>query len=107
VTVVIWTLGEMLQSPSTSALVAELSPAALRGRYQGVSSLSWSVGAAVAPVAGGFVQEHLGDAVLWLGCAGVGAVVALSQLVSGPARERRIAALRAAERTAVLSPTPT
>jgi MFS family permease len=107
VTVVIWTLGEMLQSPSTAALVAELSPAALRGRYQGVSSLSWSVAAAVAPVAGGFVQEHLGDAALWLGCAGVGAVVALAQLLSGPARERRIAALRAAERTAALSPTPT
>lgn len=105
VTVVIWTMGEMLQSPSTSALVAELSPAALRGRYQGVASLSWSLAAAAAPVAGGFVQEHLGDAALWLGCAGVGATVALSQLVSGPARERRITALRTAERTAALSPT--
>lgn len=97
VTVVIWTLGEMLQSPSNSALIAELSPAALRGRYQGVSSLSWAAGAALAPITGGFVQEHLGDATLWLGCAGLGAAVALAQLLSGPARERRIAALRATE----------
>jgi MFS family permease len=97
VTVIIWTLGEMLQSPSNSALIAELSPAALRGRYQGVNSLSWSVGAALAPIAGGFVQEHLGDATLWLGCAGLGAAVALAQLLSGPARERRIAALRAVD----------
>ena len=67
-TVLIWTLGEMLQSPSNSALIAELSPAALRGRYQGVNSLSWSAGSALAPVVGGFVQEHLGDAALWLGC---------------------------------------
>jgi MFS family permease len=37
VTVVIWTLGEMAQSPSASALVAELSPSALRGRYQGAN----------------------------------------------------------------------
>ena len=96
-TVVIWTLGEMLQSPSNAALIAELSPSWLRGRYQGVMSLSWSAGAALAPIAGGFVQEHLGNAVLWLGCAAVGAAVAVGQLLSGPARERRAAALRATE----------
>jgi MFS family permease len=92
--VVIWTLGEMLQTPSNAALIAELSPAALRGRYQGVNSLSWSAGSALAPIVGGFVQQHLGSTVLWLGCAGIGAVVAAGQVVSGPARERRAAALR-------------
>ncbi|WP_242624820.1 MDR family MFS transporter [Krasilnikovia cinnamomea] len=99
-TVVIWTLGEMIQSPSNSALVAELSPAALRGRYQGMSSLSWSVATALAPILGGFVQEHLGDSALWLSCAGLGVVVAAGQLASGPARERRVAALRAAAASA-------
>jgi MFS family permease len=94
--VVIWTLGEMLQTPSNAALIAELSPSALRGRYQGVNSLSWSGGSALAPIVGGFVQQHLGSTVLWLGCAGIGVVVALGQLVSGPTRERRAAALRAA-----------
>jgi MFS family permease len=96
-TVVIWTLGEMLQSPSNAALIAELSPVELRGRYQGVNSLSWSAGAALAPIVGGLVQQHLGNAALWLGCAAVGALVALGQLASGPARERRAAALLAAE----------
>lgn len=95
-TVVIWTLGEMLQSPSNSALIAELSPAALRGRYQGVSSLSWAIASALAPIGGGYVQEHLGDPALWLGCAGIGVLVAAGQLISGPARERRVAALRSA-----------
>jgi MFS family permease len=94
-TVLIWTLGEMLQSPSNSAVIAELSPPALRGRYQGVSALSWSLASAVAPVGGGYVQEHLGDAVLWLSCAGIGVLVALGQLAAGPARERRAAQLRA------------
>ncbi|MET8149267.1 MDR family MFS transporter [Actinoplanes sp. NPDC049668] len=92
--VVIWTVGEMLQSPSNSALIAELSPAQLRGRYQGVNSLSWSGGAALAPIVGGFVQEHRGGGVLWLGCAAIGVLVAAGQLVSGPARERRAKALR-------------
>jgi MFS family permease len=96
-TVVVWTFGEMLQSPSNSALVAELSPSLLRGRYQGVSSLSWSAGGALAPVVGGFVQEHAGSTVLWLGCAVLGVVVAAGQLVSGPARERRAAELRVSQ----------
>ena len=93
--VVIWTLGEMLQTPSNATLIAELSPAALRGRYQGVNSLSWSGGSALAPIVGGFVQQHLGSTVLWLSCAGIGVAVAAGQLASGPARERRAAALRA------------
>ena len=95
--VVIWTLGEMLQSPSNAALIADLSPAALRGRYQGINSLSWSAGTALAPLAGGYVLEHLGGTTLWLGCVAVGVLVAIGQVASGPARERRAAALRSTE----------
>ncbi|WP_067508798.1 MFS transporter [Actinoplanes sp. TFC3] len=97
VTVVVWTLGEMLQAPSNSALVAELSPSLLRGRYQGVNSLSWSAGSALAPAIGGFVQQHGGNVVLWLSCAAIGGVVAAGQLLSGPARERRASELRVSE----------
>ncbi|MEH0842679.1 MFS transporter [Micromonospora sp. CPCC 205711] len=93
-TVLIWTLGEMLNSPSNSTLIAELSPAALRGRYQGVFSLSWQVAAAVGPVLGGLVREQRGNATLWLACAAIGGLMAVAHLVSGPARERRAAQLR-------------
>jgi hypothetical protein len=48
------------------------------------------------------VQEHLGDATLWLGCFGVCALVAAGQWLSGPSRDRRIARLRTAE--AMLTP---
>ncbi|HEX5541840.1 MAG TPA: MFS transporter [Micromonospora sp.] len=92
-TVLIWTLGEMLNSPSNSTLIAELSPAALRGRYQGVFSLSWSVAGFAAPILGGLLRGQAGNAALWLGCAGLAAVVAVSHLISGPARERRAAEL--------------
>jgi len=95
--VVIWTFGEMLQSPSNAALIAALSPIALRGRYQGINSLSWSAGTALAPIAGGYVLEHLGSSTLWLSCAGIGAAVAIGQVVSGPARERRAATVQSAE----------
>jgi len=93
--VVIWTLGEMLQSPSNAATVAALSPAPLRGRYQGLSSLNWSAGTALAPIVGGLTQQHLGDAALWLGCFGLCALVAVGHLVTGPRRERRISHLLA------------
>jgi MFS family permease len=94
-TVLIWTVGEMLGSPSNSTLIAELSPAGLRGRYQGVFSLSWSAAAFVAPVAGGFVREQLGNSTLWLGCASIAGLLAIAHLVSGLARERRATRLRA------------
>ncbi|MBO4208070.1 MDR family MFS transporter [Micromonospora echinofusca] len=96
VTVLIWTLGEMLNSPSNSSLIAELSPADLRGRYQSVFSLSWQIAGASAPILGGLVRERLGDPVLWLGCAALGLLVAGAHLASGPARERRAATLRLA-----------
>ncbi|MGC1212804.1 MAG: MFS transporter [Micromonospora sp.] len=94
ITVLIWTLGEMLNSPSNATLIAELSPAALRGRYQGAFSLSWQVAGAAAPVLGGLVREHVGNSALWLGCAAIGLVMAVAHLISGPARERRAAQLR-------------
>ncbi|WP_229401098.1 MDR family MFS transporter [Micromonospora okii] len=93
-TVLVWTVGEMLNSPSNSTLIAELSPAELRGRYQGVFSLSWQVAGAAAPLLGGLVRQQAGNGALWLGCAAIGAVMAVAHLVSGPARERRAAALR-------------
>nr|MDT0660325.1 MFS transporter [Micromonospora sp. DSM 115978] len=95
-TVLVWTLGEMLNSPSNSTLIAELSPETLRGRYQGVFSLSWSVAAFLAPIAGGFVRQQFGDPVLWLGCAALAALVAVAHLTSGPAREERATRLRTA-----------
>jgi MFS family permease len=98
VTVLIWTVGEMLNSPSNATTLAELSPVALRGRYQGVWSLSWSAAAFAAPVLGGVVQQHLGRTALWLGCGGIGAAVALGHVLSGPARHRRATRLAALER---------
>lgn len=95
-TVLIWTVGEMLNSPSNATLIAELSPAELRGRYQGVFSLSWQVAAAVAPMLGGVVREQAGNSALWLGCAAIGVLTTVAHLVSGPARERRATALRTA-----------
>ncbi|GLW35556.1 MDR family MFS transporter [Actinoplanes regularis] len=105
-TVVIWTLGEMLQSPSNAATVAALSPSALRGRYQGLNSLSWSIGTALAPVLGGLVLQGPGSTTLWIGCFAVCALAAAGHLLSGPARERRAALRRTEEAARIAAATP-
>jgi MFS family permease len=101
VAVLVWTVGEMLNAPSNAATNAELSPAAMRGRYQGVFSLSWSCASFLAPILGAAVLQFAGSAALWFGCLGLAGVVAVCHLVAAPSRERRVAQLRAAAAPAV------
>ncbi|MEU7164245.1 MFS transporter [Streptomyces morookaense] len=75
-TVCVWTVAEIVNSPTQMGLVVRLSPVHGRGRYQGVYTLSWSVAALVAPLAGGTVIDRFGAATLWAGCAVVGSVAA-------------------------------
>ncbi|MFD0885095.1 MDR family MFS transporter [Streptosporangium algeriense] len=92
-TVLIWTVGEMLDSPSTAALVAGLSPRTMRGRYQGMFSLASSIAAFAAPVLGGLVRERFGDTILWIGTGAVAFAAAAVHLSSRDARIRRVSAL--------------
>ncbi|GAA3050698.1 hypothetical protein GCM10020000_34570 [Streptomyces olivoverticillatus] len=69
-TICVWTLAEIVNSPTQMGLVVRLSPAQGRGRYQGVYTLSWSLAALVAPLVGGSVIDEFGAAMLWAGCAG-------------------------------------
>jgi MFS family permease len=97
VAVLVWTVGEMLNAPSNSATNAELAPAPMRGRYQGVFSLSWSCASFLAPLAGAAVLQYAGPATLWLGCLGVAAVVAVLHLLAAPSRQRRVQQLLGAD----------
>jgi MFS family permease len=96
-TVILWTIGELVGSAVGPAVVADLSPASMRGRYQGTFTFTFSVAALVAPVAGGWVYDHWGSDTLWLGCGAVSVAAAVGHLVAGPARARRLEALRSAE----------
>lgn len=78
VTVGIWTMGEILNSPTSMALVARLSPAHARGRYQGMHTFAWSAATFAGPLLGGLIIDHLGDRYLWLSCAALGTAVAVS-----------------------------
>jgi len=52
---IVFGLGECFQGPVQGALVADLAPARLRGRYMAVSTISWDIGFIVGPAVGGFV----------------------------------------------------
>ncbi|KUL52888.1 transporter, partial [Streptomyces sp. NRRL F-4489] len=77
VAVAVWTLGEIINSPTQMGLVVRLSPVHGRGRYQGMYALSWSVASLTAPLLGGTVIDHYGANALWAGCAAVGTVAAV------------------------------
>ncbi len=78
--VAIWTMGEILFAPVNSTVVAQLSPPALRGRYQGAFVLTWSTAAMVAPLLGASLISLVGHRTLWLSCLGIGGLVALAHL---------------------------
>lgn len=78
---VVFALGETIFQPVMPALVNELAPEHLRGRYNAMSSLVWNVAGVVGPaIAGLLLGAHLGG--LWI------AVVAGGCLVAGGAALR-------------------
>jgi MFS family permease len=96
-TVAIWTAGEMLNAPVNGAFMADLSRPSMRGRYQGIASMSFTLANFIAPVFGGALLDHAPPATLWLVLAGIGVAVAIGQLATGPARERRVLRLQAGD----------
>ncbi|MFG2488881.1 MDR family MFS transporter [Streptomyces virginiae] len=75
-TVCVWTLAEIVNSPTQMGLVVQLSPVHGRGRYQGVYNLSWAVAALVAPLMAGFVIDRYGADLLWAATGVLGTVAA-------------------------------
>jgi MFS family permease len=65
-TVVVWTTGEMLGSPTGQAYLAAIAPPDLRGRYAGAVGLAWSLAFTVGPLLGTYALER-GEAWYWLG----------------------------------------
>lgn len=80
-TVVIWTLGEMVHSPVSAAYAANLAPAHLRGRYQSIWGMMWSAGLILGPTLGTAVFSW-SPLALWLLCGTLGLLAALLVLLT-------------------------
>ena len=77
ITVVIWTVGEMILLPASSAYVSDLAPPELAGAYMGLYTMGFSLAFAIGPWLGVQVLEKLGPASIWLGALGCGCITAL------------------------------
>ncbi|MGC4012981.1 MAG: MFS transporter [Luteolibacter sp.] len=62
---VVLTLGEICSFPISNSYLAALSPDDMRGRYQGVMSMTWSAATLFGPAAGLAIYQH-SPVVLWL-----------------------------------------
>jgi MFS family permease len=76
VTVIIWTLGEIIYEPMSSVYVAQLAPERMRGRYQGTFGLSWATGLVLGPSVGSLLFAW-NASFFWLLCGGIGLLAAL------------------------------
>jgi MFS family permease len=85
VSVVVVALGECLHTTVLMPLVADLAPAALRGRYMAVTGLSWWLGLALAPTLAAQLLSVSPPAAML-----VSAAVAAAAAVAALALERQI-----------------
>ncbi|MER5965162.1 MFS transporter [Streptomyces sp. NPDC002057] len=86
VSVVVWSLGEVVVAGIAAGIVANLAPAHARGRYQGAFSWIWGVARFAALTLGVTTYTTLGPTVLWwtalvAGTATAAATVALTKRV--------------------------
>ncbi|MFD7960822.1 MFS transporter [Streptomyces zaomyceticus] len=65
VSVVVWSLGEVVVAGIAAGVVANLAPAHARGRYQGAFSWTWGVARFAALTLGVATYTTLGPSVLW------------------------------------------
>jgi MFS family permease len=80
--IVVWTLGEMIESPVSAAFVADRAPEHARGRYQSAFGSMYGVAWTVGPILGTTLYQA-NPTVLWIGCGVLGIVAALLALAAG------------------------
>ncbi len=84
----VWTLGEIVTAGLGAAIVADLAPVSMRGRYNGAYGAVWSAAYLLGPL-GGTRRLALGAPVLWMTCGLMGAGASFGLLALGPAIRRR------------------
>ncbi len=91
--ILVWTLGQIGVSVMFGATFAGLAPTDHRGRYMGVASAAWSLGAVLGPLLGTALLDHAGRTALWVACSATGIALFAAQRAIAPALRRRISAL--------------
>ncbi|WP_314614530.1 MFS transporter [Streptomyces stackebrandtii] len=91
VSVVVWSLGEVVVAGIAAGVVANLAPSHARGRYQGAFGWTWGVARFAALTVGVAAYTTLGPAALWWTALAAGTAAAAGTLVLAPRVNRRTA----------------
>ncbi|MBI3652566.1 MAG: MFS transporter [Acidobacteria bacterium] len=80
-TIAVWTFGEMILFPGSSAYIAEIAPAAKRGAYMGMYLMTFSLSFAIAPWLGSAALDRYGAGTLWAATFFIGCGAAAMMLM--------------------------
>ncbi len=86
--ITLWTMGEIALAGIGPATTAHLAPLHLRGAYQGLYGMAWSIGACLAPLTGPRLLQARGPRVLWLAVLALAVLASASMLALGRRLER-------------------
>ncbi|GAA1721217.1 MFS transporter [Kribbella yunnanensis] len=87
--IIVWTLGQIGVSVLFGATFAGIAPADLRGRYMGIASTTWSLGAVLGPLLGTAVLDHAGRSTLWVTSSALGIALFIAQRLIAPSLRNR------------------
>ena len=83
---VIFSFGELITVPTGTAYVVNRAPTAIRGRYMSIYWMTWGLARAVAPVAGGFLNDRISPHAVWYGGLIIGLASTLGLFILGGRR---------------------
>lgn len=102
VAMVIITIGEMIVSPVSQALVASFAPEDMRGRYMAVSGVSWMLPFAVGPYLAGLIIDGPKPYLLWYAAGFIGMLSTFAFLALYRVRHKQQAELETMPEAAAL-----
>jgi MFS family permease len=92
------TVGEMIVMPTAQALVANIAPEDMRGRYMAIFGFTWLIPQATGPLLAGLIMDHADPRWVWYGAGLLGLVGGTAFLLLRRRAERSIEeATRAAD----------
>lgn len=80
ISIIIWTIGEMIFFPVSAAYASEVAPPKKRGEYMGYFQMTFSFAFSAGPWLGTIVYEKFGSIILWISALVMGLVTAVFML---------------------------
>ncbi len=65
--VIIMTTGELIVTPTSTAVTANLAPPHLRGRYMSMYVLIWPISSGIGPPLAGLLYDNIAPQAMWIG----------------------------------------